>query len=91
MRILTITEEELRGILREELQKIAISKPAAPEPRKYLSVKELAGYIHLSTPAIYQRVAESSIPFKRAGTRILFEVEAIDNWLEEARPAQYFK
>jgi excisionase family DNA binding protein len=91
MRILTITEEELRGILREELQKLSLNKPSPAEPRKYLSVKELAGYIHLSTPAIYQRVAEASIPFKRAGTRILFEVDAIDHWLEDSRPTQYFK
>ncbi len=91
MRIINITEDDFRVILREELQKLSLNKPSPAEPRKYLSVKELADYIHLSTPAIYQRVAEASIPFKRAGARILFEVEAIDNWLEEAGPKNYYK
>jgi len=91
MQIITISVDEFRGILQEELKKLSLNKPSPAEPRKYLSVKELSGYIHLSLPAIYQRVSDGSIPFKRAGSRILFEVEKIDNWLLDGRPAQYFK
>lgn len=89
MRLILLTEDDFRKILREELQKLFLNKTQSVEPKKYLSVKELAAYIHLSTPAIYQRVADASIPFKRAGARILFETEAIDNWLEEGGTKNY--
>ena len=48
---------------------------------KYLTVRMLGEYIHLSKSTIYKRVSENTIPHIKLGTRTLFEIEQIDQWV----------
>ena len=82
MKIITMTTDEFVEILREELGKIvAVSKPEG-RSKEYLNVSQLSTYIFLSVPAIYQRVANDSIPHSRIGSRIVFEKSEIDFWVK---------
>lgn len=82
MKIITVTTDEFVEILRDELSKlISISKPDNTA-KEYLNVSQLSQYIFLSVPAIYQRVANDSIPHNRIGARIIFEKSAIDAWVK---------
>ena len=82
MKIITVSTDELVEILREELGKIiSISKPES-KAKEYLNVSQLSQYIFLSVPAIYQRVANDTIPHSRIGSRIIFEKSEIDVWVK---------
>ena len=48
---------------------------------KYLTVRVLGEYIHLSKSSIYKRVSENTIPHIKLGTRTLFVIEQIDQWV----------
>ena len=50
------------------------------EPR-YLTVKMLAEYLHISTSNIYKKITENSIPFIRMEKRVLFDRHQIDQWM----------
>ena len=50
---------------------------------KYLSIGELAEYIKLSKSTLYKKVMTSSIPFIKVTGSLLFNREAIDDWLQE--------
>lgn len=81
MNLITLTEEQFRAILKEEL--IAVNKENIPQikEKEFLTVKQLSQYIHLSIPAIYNRVAENTIPNIHIGSKILFEKAVINEWL----------
>lgn len=48
---------------------------------KFLSMDELANYIHMSKSFIYKRVFTKTIPFVKLGTRTVFVREQIDQWV----------
>lgn len=48
---------------------------------KFLSMDELAKYIHMSKSFIYKRVFTKSIPHVKLGTRTVFVREQIDQWV----------
>jgi excisionase family DNA binding protein len=50
------------------------------EPR-YLTVKMLAQYLHISTSNIYKRITDNSIPHIKMDKRVLFDREQIDWWM----------
>lgn len=82
MKVITITVEELKEILHEEFSKVISVTRAETKVKEYLNVSQLSQYIFLSVPAIYQRVANDSIPHSRIGTRIIFEKNDIDAWIK---------
>jgi len=51
------------------------------EERKFLDVKELTDYIHMSESYVYKMVSKQLIPHIKLGTRTLFERNQIDNWV----------
>jgi len=82
MKFITITIEELKEILHEELSKVVSLTSTGYKEKVYLNVSQLSQYIFLSVPAIYQRVANDTIPHSRIGTRIIFEKSEIDAWIK---------
>jgi len=52
------------------------------EKNKFLDVKGLTGYIHLSKSLIYKMVSKNEIPHIKIGSRTLFDVEQIDLWVK---------
>jgi excisionase family DNA binding protein len=49
----------------------------------YLSVGELSDYIKLSKSTIYKKTSSRLIPFMKSGKKLLFDKEAIDEWLKQ--------
>lgn len=47
-----------------------------------LTVKELAALLGVSIDTVYRMARENHIPHVRAGSRILFHRETIENWLK---------
>jgi excisionase family DNA binding protein len=57
------------------------NKSVSMETRRFLDVKQLADYIHVSTSMIYKMVSNQTIPFSKIGTRTLFDRVQIDQWV----------
>ncbi len=49
----------------------------------YLNVDELAEYIKLSKSTIYKGTMSHKIPHIKAGKKLLFNQDAIDQWLQQ--------
>ena len=54
------------------------------EKRKY-NVSELAHYLRVSKWTIYKLVSHDKIPHTHIGSRLIFDSEEIDAWLQEDR------
>ncbi len=52
-------------------------------PHRFLSVDEVANYLHLTPADIEQRVKDGKIPFEKRGDRIVFRKRAIDEWASQ--------
>lgn len=48
---------------------------------RYLTVKLLSSYLHISTSYIYKKISDNSIPHIKIDKRIIFDRELIDLWL----------
>ena len=51
------------------------------EEKRFLDVNGLAEYIHMSVSYVYKMVSKQSIPHHKLGSRTLFEINEIDNWV----------
>jgi excisionase family DNA binding protein len=51
------------------------------EEKRFLDVKELTDYIHMSQSYVYKMVSKKSIPHIKLGTLTLFERNQIDTWV----------
>ena len=51
------------------------------EEKRFLNVKELTNYIHMSESYVYKMVSKQLIPHIKLGTRTLFERNQIDTWV----------
>ena len=51
------------------------------EEKRFLNVKELTDYIHMSESYVYKMVSKQLIPHIKLGTRTLFERNQIDAWV----------
>jgi excisionase family DNA binding protein len=49
--------------------------------KRFLNVQELTDYIHMSESYVYKKVSKNQIPHIKLGTRTLFEINEIDNWV----------
>lgn len=61
----------------------ANTKPPAKLPPgvpQFLTVAEVAAMLRLTPKAIYKMVHERRIPFRKAGTQLLFNPKEIDEW-----------
>lgn len=53
-----------------------------PIQRQTLTVQEIATYLGVSPETIYGMTREKAIPHFRIGSRILFKLEAINQWID---------
>lgn len=51
--------------------------------RKVLNVKELKDYLSVSESTVRKLVRENKIPYFRIASKILFDQEKIDLWIEK--------
>ena len=51
-----------------------------PGPRKVMTVREVAAYLHVHPSTIYRRVRRNQIPAFHIGSDWRFNIEAIDRW-----------
>lgn len=51
------------------------------ETNRFLNVKDLKEYIHVSESYVYKKVMKNHIPYIKLGTRTLFDRNQIDAWV----------
>ena len=51
--------------------------------KNYLNIEELAEYIHMSKSTIYKGTMTNRIPHIKAGKKLLFRQDTIDQWLQK--------
>ena len=54
-----------------------------PELRRLITAKEASQYLSLSTDTIYRMAALKRFPYLKIGDRVLFDVKALDHWIEK--------
>ena len=53
-----------------------------PELRRLITAKEASQYLSLSTDTIYRMASLKKLPYLRIGDRVLFDVKALDVWVD---------
>lgn len=51
------------------------------ENNKYMDVKMVSDYLHVSRSLIYRMVSMDQIPFLKIGSKTIFDQAQIDQWL----------
>ena len=51
-------------------------------PIGMMAVKEVAEYLGISKATVYQYTSSRRLPYFKLGTRLLFRVDEIDEWVE---------
>jgi excisionase family DNA binding protein len=59
------------------------SPPKNNEKKQYLTMKELAAYLRISRNTIWKHVQAGDFPVTKAGIRVLFDLAAVNAWLEK--------
>jgi len=54
-----------------------------PELRRLITAKEAGQYLSLSTDTIYRMASLKKLPYLKIGDRVLFDVQALDRWIEK--------
>jgi excisionase family DNA binding protein len=54
-----------------------------PELRRLITAKEASQYLSLSTDTVYQLASLRKLPYLKIGARVLFDVKALDLWVEK--------
>lgn len=54
-----------------------------PIERRTLTVKEVATYLGISVDFVYKLCREKKIPYVPIGSRIMFKIESIEQWLAD--------
>lgn len=58
-------------------------EPQREQESRILTVRELAGYLHVDVSTIYRLVRKKELPAFRLGRDWRFKLEAIENWMRE--------
>jgi excisionase family DNA binding protein len=58
-------------------------EPRREQESRILTVRELAGYLHVDVSTIYRLVRKKELPAFRLGRDWRFKLEAIENWMRE--------
>jgi excisionase family DNA binding protein len=53
-----------------------------PELRRLITAKEASQYLSLSTDTVYRMASLKRLPYLKIGDRVLFDVKALDHWIE---------
>ena len=54
-----------------------------PDLRRLITAKEASQYLSLSTDTVYRMAALKRLPYLKIGDRVLFDVKALDHWIEK--------
>ena len=54
--------------------------------QQWMTVKEVAEYLRVSTDLIYRLAQEGKIPASKVGGRWRFKRDKVDHWMEEGEP-----
>lgn len=52
-------------------------------PRRYLSIKEAADYLSLSTHTLYKYVSQRRIKYYKFGGAVRFDIRDLDQWVKD--------
>jgi excisionase family DNA binding protein len=89
-----MAEEEYRPPMKEVLDRLAdlLSEKyfermddrmkKIPVLRRLITAKEASQYLSLSTDTVYRMAALKKLPYLKIGDRVLFDLKAIDHWIE---------
>ncbi len=89
-----MAEEEYRPPMKEVLDRLAdlLSEKyfermddrmkKIPALRRLITAKEASQYLSLSTDTVYRMAALKKLPYLKIGDRVLFDLKAIDHWIE---------
>ena len=90
-----MAQEEVRPPLKEFLDMLAdllVEKyfervddrvKKIPELRRLITAKEASQYLSLSTDTVYRLASLRKLPYLKVGDRVLFDVKALDLWVEK--------
>jgi excisionase family DNA binding protein len=53
-----------------------------PELRRLITAKEASQFLSLSTDTVYRMASLKKLPYLKIGDRVLFDVKALDHWIE---------
>src|SRR5512136_2563248 len=53
-----------------------------PELRRLITAKEASQYLSLATDTVYRMAAMKKLPYLKIGDRVLFDLKALDHWIE---------
>ena len=54
-----------------------------PELRRLITAKEASQYLSLSSDTVYRMASLKKLPYLKIGDRVLFDVKALDHWIEK--------
>ena len=54
-----------------------------PELNRLITAKEASQYLSLSTDTVYRMASLKKLPYLKIGDRVLFDVKALDHWIEK--------
>ena len=54
-----------------------------PELRRLITAKEASQYLSISVDTIYHMASRRKLPYLKIGDRVLFDVKALDYWIEK--------
>lgn len=89
MALALLSENELNTVVEKAvvkaLSEYTLSPTTIPTTEEWLTVDQLASYIHFKKPTIYGYVSAKRIPHYKRGKILLFLKSEIDHWLLSAR------
>lgn len=87
--IIVTTPEQLRAIVRNELESFHQSNPTQAAPQEaekvFFNLEEVCAYTKLAPQTVYKKTASAEIPHSKRGKRLFFDKAVIDKWILENR------
>ncbi|MBF9018633.1 MULTISPECIES: helix-turn-helix domain-containing protein [unclassified Oceanispirochaeta] len=77
--------ESKLGSINPGTQTPALSPVPELRKKKSLTILETSEYLNLSKATLYKYTSEARIPHYKIGSRILFNVAELDEWLEDRK------
>ena len=76
--------DRLAGLLAEKyFERMDDRMRKIPELRRLITAKEASQFLSLSTDTVYRMASMKKLPYLKIGDRVLFDVKALDRWIEK--------
>lgn len=82
----TLTDTELRSLVREEIE--AYDKSKQTEEDIYIDIKTAADFLEKKVSYLYQLVHRKAIPFHKRGKKTLFKKSELTKWDQERKTGE---